>query len=250
MNGYTISAAGVRSPAPSFNVKTGGTITGSLDALRAADWSALFAVSTFPNVAYLPILGDNADVINAHLERELPVTEVKTLDSKANLCDGSASKMLVDGQGSLATANLDPIRTVLTASSLSFSQPQPWGTIYKVGGAAISLVGIPNSADIAVDVYYCDSGKLWQVGGNGHHVVGHSRRLGVGTGASVQRRVLDFAIEDLQNQLDCIIGRRLEKPGSYDDVAKSSWCAAYDAQIHRGDADVTKRGPAKPQNTQ
>jgi hypothetical protein len=252
--GYTVSAAAVAGAATAYNVKAGGTLTGSLDALRAADWSALFAVSAFPNVAYLPIFGDNADIINGHLERELPVTEVKTLDSKANLCKGSASKLLVDGQGSLATANLDPLRAVLTASALSFSQPQPWGTIYKVGGAGVSLVGIPNTADIAVDVYYCDAAKLMQVGGNGHHIVGHARRLSVGTGAGTQRRVLDNALADLQNQLDCIIERNLAERGlssdPYDDVAASPWCAGYYAQVRRGDADVTNRGPAKPQNTQ
>jgi hypothetical protein len=225
VNGYTVSAAAPGSSGTTFGVKTGGAITGSLDALRAADWSALFSVSAFPNVAYLPIFGDNADIINGRLERELSITEAKTLDSKANLCRGSASKMLVDGQGSLATANLDPLRAVLTASALSFSQPQPWGTIYKVGGAGVSLVGIPNTADIAVDVYYCDTAKLMQVGGNGHHIVGHARRLSVGTGAGTQRRVLDEALADLQNQVDCIIARNLNERGlssdPYDDVAAS-----------------------------
>ncbi|HEV2740095.1 MAG TPA: hypothetical protein VGU66_16060 [Candidatus Elarobacter sp.] len=255
VNGYTVSAATASlSSGTSFGVKIGGSITGSLETLRAADWSALFAVTAFPNVAYLPIFGDNADIINGRLERELAITEVKTIDSKANLCKGSASKMLVDGQGSLAAANLDPLRAVLTASALSFSQPQPWGTIYKVGGAGVSLVGIPNTADIAVDVYYCDAAKLMQVGGNGHHIVGHARRLSVGTGAGTQRRVLDEALSDLQNQVDCIIERNLNERGlsndPYDDVAASQWCIAYYAQVRRADADVTNRGPAKPQNTQ
>jgi len=253
INGYTVSMVAAKAGAsPAFDVKTGGPIAGPLDAIRAADWSALFGgAAAYANVPFLPIFGDNADVVNGHLERALPLTEVKTSDTLMNLCTASAEKMLVVGQGSLATANLDPFRAVVAASALSFSQPQPWSTVYKVGGAAFSLVGVPNSANITADVYYCNDGPLMQIGGFQHHITGHATRLSVGTNAGVQRFVLNTAIDDLQSQLDCIVLRHRnsrDNTKQLDRLASGAWCDTYVKRMPR-DEDVTNAGPATPQYT-
>lgn len=151
--------------------------------------------------------------------------------------------LLIAGQGSLATQNLDGFRTLVTTASLfAFTQPQPWGSVWKLGGAAFALTAIPNTQGIPVQIFDCSHPK--QIVAIGTMIafadprkpipviVGHARQLAFSTDNRVQRKVLDLAVADLQNQIDCIIRRyRLKNAAETipadDAVANSGWCTSY-----------------------
>jgi hypothetical protein len=222
---------------------SGKAVQGTFDALRSADLSNLFNSAKYDGVGFLPVTGDNADTINAQLERNLPfltpITDVKPI---GKLCSATGLHLLIAGQGSLATQNLDGFRTLVTSASLfTFSQPEPWGALWKLGGAGFAIAAIPNTQGIPVQVFDCSDpfslmayGSL-QVFADRYHpipvIVGHSSQLAWGTNNRVQRRVLDLAISDLQNQLDCIVRNVMLAKGTpipKDDAnANSAWCARY-----------------------
>ena len=244
INGYVVhKQAAVGNKPATVAYDSGKTSQGTFDVLRAADLSNLFNTAKYDGIGFLPVTGDNADTINAQLERNLPfLTPITDIKPIGKLCAATGLHMIIAGEGSLATQNLDGFRTLATTASLfTFSQPEPWGAIWKLGGAAFSIAAIPNTQGIPVQVFDCSDpstlmayGSLQVFADKSHPlpvIVGHSSQLAWGTNNRVQRRVLDLAISDLQNQLDCIVRNVMAAKGTpipKDDAnANSSWCGSY-----------------------
>lgn len=245
--GYTITYVAGQPP----QVIAGTAITGSFDSLEGANWGPLFFATAHDG--FLPVLGDNSDIINGNLQRNLPYLQTITaIDSLDNLCSQTQDKLLVAGQGSLSAQNLDGFRTLVVGGSFTFSQPAPWGWLWKVFGGAIGLAAIPNTQMIPAQIIDChDPANIIAFGPKiafadpndaQYLIVGHASTLAIGTSNTVQRRVLDNAIADLQNQIDCIVQRT--KAANFattydsDAVAKSSWCDAYYKNVPKTRVDT------------
>jgi hypothetical protein len=211
-------------------ISNGNAISGSLDAVQAADWSTIFVAPQFPGVGYLPLFGDNADTINTYLEHTLPFRLTPVTDTKtpSSTCQETGYALLVLGQGSLATQPLDLFRATLSAAAFSITSPNPWGIIEKFALAGVPLVAVPTRQEIGVDIFDCYDGNLYRLvhrrtdpatqaedtKAEGRdaplHITGHSNRLGFGTSdPGAQRRAMNDAINDLQWQVNCIVMRRL-----------------------------------------
>jgi hypothetical protein len=238
-------------------VLSGSTVSGSLAAVQANDWSNVFGDTKPKNVPYLPVFGDNADVINGQLEQRLPLVVPKDVTNIVDLCFSSTYHLVVAGQGSLAYQALDPYRSVLAVGTTAFTQPAPWSSVYKALGAAFALIGIPTSQEIKADIFVCDPSGLYSLGSTDQSkgafdVTGHNRRLAAVAASGTRNAVLAYALNDLQNQLDCIIhrwsldkwdaNRAIYPKPPYSIVATSRWCGIkdkapgyYDALKHRTD---------------
>lgn len=223
-------------------VTTGTPVSGALDELRAASWATLFANPSSPpaeSVPYEPAVGDLASTVNARLERTLPLNEVDQPSPPLTLCRSGAYHLLVMGLASAATTNQDPVRAALGAlAASSFSQPGPWGSVYKITGALVPVVGVPTSAEAGVEMFFCDDAGLHQFGGRGHHVVGHAATLTIGTSSAVRRRIVTRAVDDLRNQVGCVLMRYLRETNAVGDVvlaadpiASPPWCKDYYAAL-------------------
>ncbi|HZX67608.1 MAG TPA: hypothetical protein VFE70_01935, partial [Candidatus Elarobacter sp.] len=68
-------------------VQAGNTITGSLAAVQGADWSNIYGDTKPKNVPFLPVFGDNADVVNGQLEQRLPLVAPKDPTNIVDLCN-------------------------------------------------------------------------------------------------------------------------------------------------------------------
>lgn len=256
---YAISYTAGQPP----SVVAGTPISGTFDALEGANWGPLFYGTA--HVGFLPVLGDNSDIINGNLQRNLPYLQtITTIDSLDNLCSQTQDKIVVSGQGSLATQNLDTFRTLVVGGAFSFSQPAPWGWIWKIFGGGVGLVGIPNTQVIPAQIVDChDASHIVAFGPKiafadpkdaQYLIVGHASQSAVGTNNKVQRRVLDNAIADLQNQIDCIVQRT--KSANFgtkydaDPVASSTWCDDYYKNLPKTAVDAAYyRRPHAPNAT-
>lgn len=226
ITGYVIQKG--QSDPTSDQVSSGTPLTGSLDVLEGANWSPLFVAPSYNGVGYLPILGDNADVINAQVERAMPfqmtvISDVKPVNA---LCTQTGYSMIIAGQGSLATQLLDPFRLAVTGAQFSISTPNWWQIPERLGLATLTQVALPNKQEIVADVFDCYDGGLWRLvkkisdtaGGEDirseraeptNHIVGHRAQFSFGSDPGVQRHVLDDSISNLELQLNCIVYHRL-----------------------------------------
>ena len=264
VNGYTIAWDDDLEHA---GVSGGTTVKGTFDALEAADWSGIFPAGKYPGTGYLPVLGDNADIINANVLRNLRnLTVINEAKPLLKLCRATENKLLIAGQNSLATQQLDPFRTTLQAASLTlFTEPQPYQSFYKVGLATLMLGLIPNAEVIPVQIFDCkDPNNVTAFGESTtfadpskpqRMIVGWSKKAAYGTNVKIQRKTLDLAIADLQNQLDCIISRRLNERDKVplpdkdtDPVPLGPWCEAYYKNLPRGKVQLGT--PATPRITE
>jgi hypothetical protein len=243
------------------SVLSGNTVSGSLAAVQANDWSNIFGDTKPKNVPYLPVYGDNSDVINGRLEQRLPLVVPKDITNVLDLCAASTYHLVVAGQGSLAYQALDPYRSVLAVGTTAFTQPAPWATTYKALGAAFALIGIPTSQEIKADIFFCDPSGLYSFGSTDQtkgafDITGHNKRLAAVAGSGTRNAVLAYALSDLENQLDCIIHRwSLDKwdanraiypepPRSI--VGKSRWCGIKDKYAGYYDALKKRTDVSRP----
>lgn len=252
---------------------TSGALGGTFDAMETSDWSGIFGTTPlFSTVAYLPVVNDTSNVVNPRLLHNLPLTQIATPapapvappapgapappqppTTRLAECQASAYRMLIAGRTTTSSQRPDLTRLILAGSALKFSAPQPWGTIYTVLGASAGLLYIPNSAEAGVEVFVCPPKQLllsnpglfsvptgvdptkvlFEVGGLDHAIIGHKVTSAIGLDPYVQQGVLDTAVLDLANQLDCIITQELAKmqmlnvlgsPPQADSIATSKWC--------------------------
>jgi hypothetical protein len=269
---YSISITGY---ALAVGKSTSNSLSGTFDALETqtkAAWLNLFGTSAsplFPNVAFLPVANDTTGIINSRLQRNLPITIIATPapapiappppgapapplppTTRLGACQASAYRMLIVGRTTTASQSTDLTRLIVAGSSLKFSQPHPWGTVYTVLGAVVGLLYIPNSAEVGADVFVCPAGssdEISQVNGLDGHITGHKTSPTIGADPFVVQRTLDTAVVDLANQLDCIVANKLEQlkiqdVPPKDDLAKSPWCATYYKSL-KADFKINGHGP-------
>ncbi len=259
---------------------TSGSLGGTFDTLEVGDWSSLFGTATlFPTVAFLPVVNDTSSVINPRLLHNLPLTLIATPApapiappppgasappqppaTRLAECQASAYRILVAGRTTTSSQRPDLTRLILAAAGLKSTAPTPWGPVWTVLGAAAGILYIPNSAEAGVNVFVCPTKQLllsanppfnlprgmdpskviFEVGGLDHAIVGHKVTPAIGLDPYVQQGVLDTAVVDLADQVDCVITLELAKmqmlnvlgnPPVIDDVAASSWCTKTDPKL-------------------
>jgi hypothetical protein len=161
--------------------------------------------------------------------------------------------MLVVGRTATASQRPDLTRLILAAAGLKSTAPQAWGAVWNVLGGAAGLLYVPNSAQAGVNVFVCPTKQLilanhspfalragsdpskaiFEVGGLDHAITGHKITPAIGLDPYVQQGVLDTAVVDLANQIDCIITLELARmqmfnalgnPPIIDDTPLSPWC--------------------------
>jgi hypothetical protein len=182
--------------------------------------------------------------------------------SRIDQCNASAYHMLITGRVPILSQSTDVSRAIIAGGSLKWSQPE-WNPYYTSAGLVAGLLYNPNSAEIGVDIFVCPpsttpnlakafrtntydqnqhktsvdgkAGRLYEVGGINHHIVGHKTTPAIGTDPFAQQRAEDKAVVDLANQLDCIISQELNKmgiltiakqqaAGMLDPISSSPWC--------------------------
>jgi hypothetical protein len=267
--------------------KTSGNQSGTFDQLEVADpgsWNFLFGLQTptpaplgtfVPGVAFIPVGNDPNGVINPRLLHNLPfLTVIATPGplgpatpgaagapppaptppaTRLAECQASSYKMLVVGRVFVSGANNDLSRAIVTAGSLSWTQPTDWHSYYTSLGVIGGFLYNPNSAEVSVDIFKCPPGahNVTQVGGLGYHIVGHHTTPSFGTNPFAAQVAQDFALVDLENQIDCVVSQERVLMGvplvsqvqlsQADDKATSLWCRGVDPR-----ADPTFKQPTTP----